>query len=199
MKRVLVINDCRFERNILRDLLINLGYEVETTDEYATLSLLESCNPDIVIANMNMTDISGDRLIQNIKGSKPATKCYLSSCSDMSPEYSQNRWIDGLIKTPINTEQLLTILEEKEREEAISFEEATHQSRCDTLLTDNLARRPEPGKSASVKELPANYRHPETLHDENDVKQFTFCPYCGNTLSASSGKYVFCPFCGTKL
>ncbi|MDD3363483.1 MAG: response regulator [Syntrophomonas sp.] len=173
MKKVLVVNDSRFERKIMRDMLINLGYEVKTTNEYEVLILLDSFNPDIVIANMNMTNITGDRLIQNIKERRPTTKCYLSSCSEISPEYSQNQWIDGVFATPINPGSLVTILEKEEMEKPKPLEE--------------------------VKDLVANCSLEENFHDENDVTRFTFCPYCGNTLSASSGKFVFCPFCGTKI
>lgn len=44
VKRVLVVNDSRFERKIMRDMLINLGYEVKTTNEYEALILLDSYN-----------------------------------------------------------------------------------------------------------------------------------------------------------
>ena len=161
VKRVLVVNDSRFERKIMRDMLINLGYEVETTDEFTALSLLDSYNPDIIIANMNMTNITGDMLIQNIKERRPTTKCYLSSCSEISPEYSQRKWIDGVFSTPINPGSLAVILQKEEIEEPKPLEE--------------------------IKELVANCRLPDNLHDENEVPRFTFCPYCGNKLNATSG------------
>jgi len=173
VKRVLVVNDSRFERKIMGDMLTNLGYEVKTTNEYEVLILLDGYYPDIVIANMNMTNITGDVLIRNIKERRPTTKCYLSSCSEISPEYSQSQWIDGIFATPINPGSLVTILQKEDIE--------------------------EPKPLHEVKELEAYCGLSENLHDKHDVPRFAFCPYCGNTLSASSGKFVFCPFCGTKI
>ena len=199
VKKVLVVNDSRFERKIMRDMLINLGYEVKTTNEYEVLILLDSYNPDIVIANMNMTNITGDVLIRNIKERIPTTKCYLSSCSEIGPEYSQSKWIDGVFATPISSGRLVTILEKKEIEESMPLEQVVHQSHYGTVLSDKSTCSPESTMLEAVKELQSDCRHPENLHDENEVTRFTFCPYCGNTLRASSGKFVFCPFCGTKL
>ena len=113
MKKVLVINDSEFERNVLRDLLVNLGYEVKTADEYTALGSNETYNPDIVIANMNMTNITGDLMLQRIKGRKAQTKCYLSSCSKLDAQYRDCRWVDGLIETPINMGDLEKILNEQ--------------------------------------------------------------------------------------
>lgn len=173
VKRVLVVNDSRFERKIMRDMLISLGYEVKVTNEYEVFFLLDSYNPDIVIANMNMTNITGDRLIQDIKGRIPTTKCYLSSCSEINPEYSQSKWIDGVFATPINPGSLAKILQQEEIEVPKPFEE--------------------------IMDLAVNCSLGQNLHDENDVTRFAFCPYCGNTLSESSGKFDFCPFCGMKI
>lgn len=113
MKKVLVINDSEFERNILRDLIINLGYEVKTADEYTALSLNESYNPDIVVANMNMATVTGDQMLQRIKGKKAETKCYLSSCSKLNTQYRECGWVDGLIETPISLGKLEKILNEQ--------------------------------------------------------------------------------------
>jgi response regulator RpfG family c-di-GMP phosphodiesterase len=180
VKRVLVVNDSKFERNIMRDLLINLGYGVETTDEYSILSHLESYDPDMVIANMNMANITGDVLIKEIKGEKPSTKCYLSSCSDINPEYSQSRWIDGFIKTPVSIGQLFAVLEKEDIEVQKLLEVPVHQ-----------------GHLEAIKEPQADGRHPDNFNDKNVVLRF--CPYCGDKLKDTSGKIIFCPFCGTKL
>jgi len=110
MKKVLVINDSDFERSILRDLLVNLGYEVKTSDEFIALGLNETYKPDIVVANMNMATITGDKILQKIKERKAQTKCYLSSCSELNAQYSNCRWVDGLIKTPISLGDLEKIL-----------------------------------------------------------------------------------------
>ncbi|WP_315119427.1 response regulator [uncultured Clostridium sp.] len=110
MKKILVINDSKFESYILKDLLTQLGYEVKITNEYSAIYEINNYSPDVVIANLIMKEISGDLLIKKIKDMKKDTKCLLSSCNDLNIEDYRYNKVDGIIKTPVNLEGLSAML-----------------------------------------------------------------------------------------
>ena len=110
MKKVLVINDSRFESAILKDLLIRLGYDVKTTSEYYAIQEINNYLPNLVISNLVMKETSGDLLIKRIKDIQKDVTCFLSSCSDLNIEDYKYNKVDGVIKTPVNLEDLNNIL-----------------------------------------------------------------------------------------
>ena len=176
MEKVLVVNDSQFERLIMKDIVSRLGYEVKTADEYDTLSLIESYNPNIVIANMTMNSTSGDRLIEAIKGKKPDIKCYLSSCSTIAPNRLHYRGIDGYIVTPTTPGLLEKILQYEVQEIKATGPDAIIYS----------------------EDIKTIYDHNDNLPIREDATIFSFCPYCGQKIAESKSAFVFCPFCGSK-
>ncbi len=110
IRKVLVINDSGFERMVLRDQLRMLGYEVKTADEITSLNIIKRYHPDIVIANLTMADISGDKLIEHIKSIDPDIRCFLSSCSKIDWRLVDNKIIDGVIETPVANATLEIVL-----------------------------------------------------------------------------------------
>lgn len=111
MRKVLIINDSGFERVVLRDQVQNLGFEVKATDEFEGLRLIKKYQPDIVIANLTMTDITGEQLIEQIKSIQPDIRCLLSTCSRNRHVASQA--VDGLLETPATLEQLSRLLSDQ--------------------------------------------------------------------------------------
>ncbi|MBU3143063.1 two-component system response regulator [Clostridium sp. CF012] len=110
MNRVLLVNDCKFENFIMRDMLINLGYEVIISNEYNAVSDVRELNCNLIIANYIMKEKTGDKILEQIKDLYPETKCILSSSNDIKLEDFNNSAIDGFIHTPVTKDKLQKIM-----------------------------------------------------------------------------------------
>ena len=110
MHRVLLVNDCKFENFIMRDMLINLGYEVIISNESNAVSDTGKLKCSLVIANFIMKEKTGDEILKQIKHLHPETKCILSSSNDIKLVDFNNNGIDGVIHTPITKENLKEII-----------------------------------------------------------------------------------------
>lgn len=111
MEKVLIINDCKFESMILKDILMDLGYKIKITDEYLALNEIQNFSPNIVIANLVMKRVNGDKLIKKIKDVDEKVFCILSSSNELSIEnYTQCR-VDAVIKTPVTPSDLKNAME----------------------------------------------------------------------------------------
>lgn len=106
MEKVLLINDCKFEKIIIKDLLIGLGYSVQLGDEYEALSKTKEFSPDIIIVNLIMKETTGDRLINKIKDITSRSICILSSSNFLNIDDYKEFGVDRVIQTPINKEKL---------------------------------------------------------------------------------------------
>lgn len=108
VKRVLVINDCRLEKAVLKEQIARLGYEVGMADENDCLPLVASFRPDVVIANLTLKNTTGDIIIKQIKQEHPEIHCLLSSCSPITREVYPG--LDGIFQTPVSPDVLRGIL-----------------------------------------------------------------------------------------
>jgi response regulator RpfG family c-di-GMP phosphodiesterase len=111
MYRVLLVNDCKFENFIMKDMLINLGYEVIISNEFNAVSDVRELNCNVVIANFIMKEKTGDKILQQIKGMYPQIRCILSSSSDIKLEDFNRKVIDAFIRTPAIKENLGKVIE----------------------------------------------------------------------------------------
>lgn len=111
MSKVLLINDCRFESMVMKDMLDGMGYDVDITNEYEALNKVKYSYPDIVIANLIMKSIQGDELIEKIKRSREDIKCILSSSNSIALDTYKNKRVDAVIHTPIKKEELIEALQ----------------------------------------------------------------------------------------
>lgn len=110
MDKILVINDCRLEEIIMKDILVNEGYEVRVDNEYGAISSVKDFLPNTVIVNLIMKETTGDKLISRIKGINNDIKCILSSSNKLQLEdFSENK-VDAIIKTPIERESLINAI-----------------------------------------------------------------------------------------
>lgn len=175
MERVLIVNDCKFESTILKDMLLNLGYEVEITSEYEALRMIKDYYPDIIIANLIMKESTGDKLIEKIKLESPEKRCFLSSCNQISLKDYEDKKVDGVINTPVKMQKL---------EELLSYKVNDNNKKVE-IKNDTRKQIDEWMKKMKDKQASG------TAH-------FTFCPFCGEKLG-SSGKFAFCPYCGNNL
>ncbi|MCY6355441.1 response regulator [Clostridium sp. ZS2-4] len=117
MKKVLLINDCKFEKMIIKDLLIRLGYSVQLGDEYEALSKTKEFSPDIIIVNLIMKETTGDRLIKKLKDINSSSICVLSSSNSLDIDDYKENGVDRVIQTPVNEEKLKMALAKKENHE----------------------------------------------------------------------------------
>lgn len=113
MYRVLLVNDCKFENFIMRDMLTSLGYEGIISNEFNAVSDVRELNCNFIIANYIMIEKTGDKILQQIKEMYPETKCILSSSNNLRIEDFNNSSIDGFIHTPITKEKLEMVIKKE--------------------------------------------------------------------------------------
>lgn len=176
-KNALVINDSRFEREVMKGLLNNLGYQVRTAGEDISIQQIDSYKANLIIVNMTMKNICGIELIDMIKSKRPQLKCYLSSCSPVKKEDYLESKVDGVFQTPINVLDLGRILDGEELE---------------------FYKDEQLGSINNISnEIKANFNEGKSI--KNHKKDFAFCPYCGEKIDRRKSEFIFCPFCGGKL
>lgn len=186
MKKVLVINDCKFESTIMKDYLSDVGYDVKVTSEFGAIIEARIFQPDILIANLIMKSTTGDKLISKIKAENSEIICILSSCDNIKLEDFSDSRVDEVINTPVNRDRLNEILDK-----AIKNYEDT---KIKKKSMDNIIERLEQ-KSVSVEEN-ANLSQPSK---PLVISKFLFCPFCGQRFDENTSKFTFCPYCGKSL
>ena len=180
MNKILVINDSRFERLILKDMLNRLGYSVKDTDEFISMRQIDQYEPDIIIVNRTMYDISGLDLNDMIKTKNPRYRCYLSSCSPLKGSAINASKADGAFQTPIDINELQDVMEGRER---VIGELADESEAPDQGVASHIHQPSSPKvDSMDTGALPA----PTAVN---------FCSNCGGDIRHEPA-YAFCPFCG---
>jgi two-component system chemotaxis response regulator CheY len=101
MKKVLLVNDSKFESIIMKDMLKNMGYDVRISGEEDALNMAVKCTPDYVIANYTMKNINGEQLISLVKSKVPKAKCLLSSNNAELINKELSNEIDAKFQTPV--------------------------------------------------------------------------------------------------
>jgi CheY-like chemotaxis protein/uncharacterized Zn-finger protein len=188
MKKILLVNDCKFESLIMKDCLNDIGYSVQVTNEYDVFVQIRKVQPDIVIANLIMKDTTGDKLIEYIKSTNPGIICLLSSCDLIRLEDFIENKVDEVINTPTDKLKLSKILNK-----ALSKTENSNINvtiNGEQKLLSELSNKGN--KYANVDVLSKI-----SINEKNS--KFSFCPYCGQKLSVSDEKFMFCPYCGQNM
>lgn len=185
MKKILLVNDCKFESRVMKDCLSDIGYSVQVTNEYDVFVKVRRVQPDIVIANLIMKDTTGDKLIEYIKNTNSGIICLLSSCDLLKLEDFIEHKVDEVIHTPINKLKLSEILNKALSKTGNSNTSVTiHGAKKFLSDKSNKCTNVDVLSKTSIKEK---------------ASDFSFCPYCGQKLSVSDEKFVFCPYCGQKM
>jgi len=112
MFKILLVNDCKFENIIMRDMLTNLGHEVIISNEFNVFSDVRELSCNVVISNFIMKEKTGDKILQQIKYMYPKIKCILSSSNNIKLMDFSNKAIDAVIHTPVTKEKLEKALKE---------------------------------------------------------------------------------------
>jgi len=110
MNKVLIVNDCRFESIIIRDIINTLGYTVKITNEYGAIREIKEFSPNIVIANLIMKDTTGDKLLERIRQVDSNIYGILSSCNPIYLDNYKSKGVDNVIQTPVNIAALKKVL-----------------------------------------------------------------------------------------
>jgi len=150
MYRVLLVNDCKLENLIMRDMLVNLGCEVIISNEINAINDVSNLNCNVIIANFIMKEHTGDKILKQVKDKYPGIRCILSSNNDLKSESLKKKNIDAFIHTPVT---------KKELEKAISGN--------GNLLSHHKEQ---------VKPLFCTYCGEKSEEDGHKAK---FCKYCG--------------------
>lgn len=106
MYRVLLVNDCKLENLIMRDMLVNLGCEVIISNESNAFNDVSNLNCNVIIANFIMKEQTGDKILECVKDMYPETRCILSSNNDLKTESLKKKNIDAFILTPVTKDEL---------------------------------------------------------------------------------------------
>lgn len=163
MDRVLLVNDCRFESMIIKDILEDLGYEVNISSEFNALEDISNYSPNLVICNLIMKKTTGDKLIQKFKERDPKLKCILSSSNDLKVEDFKKYNVDSIIKTPITKDKLKEVIEKNRASNNVDLE----------LLKSIIAE--------NKKERKKEFTFCPYCGEKLDGV-YKFCPYCGNKM-----------------
>lgn len=106
MSRVIIVNDCKFERRILSDMLTEMNYFVFVSTEHDVLDDIKKNKPDIVLVNYILEKMRGDTLISMIKLIDNNIMCILTSSNSLDIEQFRRKKVDVILKTPANKETL---------------------------------------------------------------------------------------------
>ncbi|MBC2579926.1 response regulator [Clostridium sp. DJ247] len=194
MKKVLIVNDCKFESVIMKDFLMDSGYNADTANEYDVLNKISLFQPDIIIANLIMKNTRGHELIEKIKIKNPEIVCLLSSCDPIKlRDFTQNR-VDEVIHTPVDKSHLIEAINRAlhKHEKVILNEKNTDQ------IFRNLDFKRFNYIENSKEHNKENNREDNKEINDREIK-FAFCPYCGHKLDAKDNGFAFCPYCGQRL
>ncbi|WBW98543.1 response regulator [Oceanirhabdus sp. W0125-5] len=131
--RAILVNDCKLENLIMKDLLNGLGVEGHIADELQVFEAVKDLKPDVVFVNLVMKYFSGNIIAKNIKKLSKNTICVLCSSNEEELEVYKNQ-VDYVLVTPIDKEKLISIITQNRRNDDISS-----CAQCGEILTDNLS------------------------------------------------------------
>jgi two-component system chemotaxis response regulator CheY len=79
--KVMIVDDALFIRNILGNILRELGYDVvaEAASGIEAMKKLSECSPDIIMLDIILPDANGLDLLDSILRDKPNTKVIICS------------------------------------------------------------------------------------------------------------------------
>ena len=68
MSRILVVDDNRLIRDMLRSILVEQGYDVDVADDGVdALSAIRETRPDVIVTDYYMTKMHGDEFVKIIR------------------------------------------------------------------------------------------------------------------------------------
>lgn len=114
-ERILIVDDARFMRIMIRNILKDAGYEIvgEAETGKAAISLAKELKPDIITMDITMPDINGIQALEEILKTQPKTKIIMMSADDQSDTVREalNAGASDFISKPFEKDNVLNVLD----------------------------------------------------------------------------------------
>ncbi len=110
MKKILIIDDSAFQRKILSDIIIKKNIHIiEATNGSEGLKSIESENPDLVILDHNMPEMTGEELLNILSQKKNQIPVIMvtANIQDTTRNKAINLGVKGFLSKPIDEKDLL--------------------------------------------------------------------------------------------
>jgi DNA-binding response OmpR family regulator len=115
-KKILVVDDDRFMREMLRVVLTRAGYEVSLASTgNEALEMVPALNPDLVLSDGLLPGLHGFMLCKALKEMEAAPKVVLLTAVYTKPTYKwevkKEYGADDILRKPVKTEELISCLD----------------------------------------------------------------------------------------
>jgi two-component system, cell cycle response regulator DivK len=116
-QRILIVEDTEDNRQIIRDLLSSVGYElIEAEDGAAGVALAQSEHPDLILMDIQLPQIDGYEATRRIRAVPELAKVPIIAVTSyaLSGDEAKTRaaGCDGYIAKPFSPRQLLAKIRE---------------------------------------------------------------------------------------
>lgn len=113
MKKLLLVNDSKFETMVLKDFLESQGFNVKTSNEIDYIRDSKVFSPEIIMVNYILKNTTGDLILKYLKEllKDGFISVLTSSDENKLKDLVQKEYIDLAISTPLNQEKIQKILE----------------------------------------------------------------------------------------
>jgi two-component system, cell cycle response regulator DivK len=116
-KRILVVEDTEVNRQIIRDLLSSVGYElIEATDGAEGVALAQRHHPDLILMDIQLPQMDGYEATRRIRAISELAQVPIIAVTSyaLSGDEAKTRaaGCDGYIAKPFSPRQLLTKIRE---------------------------------------------------------------------------------------
>jgi len=116
-KRILVVEDTEDNRQIIRDLLSSVGYElIEATDGAQGVAMAQSEHPDLILMDIQLPQIDGYEATRRIRAIPELARVPIIAVTSyaLSGDEAKTReaGCDGYVAKPFSPRQLLAKIRE---------------------------------------------------------------------------------------
>ena len=119
---VLIIEDDASLQNYLKELLIENGYSVQvSSDGVEALTLLKKIEPDLVILDLGLPNMSGESVCQEIRKNYPTLRIIILTAKDSVTDIVQglNLGADDYITKPFVADELVARIKARLRRQGV--------------------------------------------------------------------------------
>ncbi len=113
MAKILVIDDDKMILEVVKLILENQGYVVETLSDWpGVFDKIKAFKPDLIILDIFISGSDGRVICKELKKSKTTTNIpvILFSATDRLESYTKDSNAQGCLQKPFETEQLISIV-----------------------------------------------------------------------------------------
>lgn len=117
MPKILVVDDVKAEREMMRKYLVDAGYNVITAnDGKEALDIVSQDKPDAIVTDWMMAQMGGLDICRNLKTNPETASIPIVACTAKSREvdrlWAKKQGIKGYVTKPYSPEQLVNALKE---------------------------------------------------------------------------------------